>query len=54
MGYRDPMWPKEKIPGWLLYIFYGILLLLFLWLYPVIFDGNDNGEALYSSEWVER
>lgn len=27
---------KEKFPGWLVYLFYGLLLLIFIWLYPII------------------
>ncbi len=54
MGYRDPMWPKETIPAWLVYILYAVFILLFIWLYPVIFNGNPNGPEPTGHEWIEQ
>lgn len=27
---------KGKLPSWMVYIIYGLLLLLFIWLYPIV------------------
>jgi len=45
-------WPKEKFPAWAIYLLYGLLLFLFIWLYPIIFDGNPSGQEPSAGEWA--
>lgn len=54
MGYRDPMWQKEPTPAWLTYVIYIVLVLFFIWLYPIIFDDNSNGREPTGKEWIEQ
>ena len=46
MSYRDPMWPEEKIPAWIVYIVVAVGLFIFTEIY--MNSGPGTGE--YVSE----
>ena len=58
MAYGYPIWQKEKFPAWVVYLLYGLLLFLFIVLWPMVqrefFSPHPERPPAHPNEWIER